>query len=61
MQSKRRQASPRVLAAGAILLVLILVAAIVGFTFGRGTLERVTLSSPSDAHSVGVAVGRALH
>jgi protein-disulfide isomerase len=35
-QSKRRQASPRVLAAGAILLVLILVAAIVGFTFGRG-------------------------
>src|SRR5207247_107745 len=31
-----RQASPRVLAAGAGLLVLILVAAILGFAFGRG-------------------------
>jgi protein-disulfide isomerase len=35
-KGERRQASPRVLAAGAVVLVLIIAAVVLGFTFGRG-------------------------
>jgi protein-disulfide isomerase len=44
-KGQRRRASPRVLAAGTALLVLILVAAILGFSFGRGGSSRPTTLS----------------
>jgi protein-disulfide isomerase len=48
-----RQASPRVLAAGAGLLVLILVAAILGFTFSRGgSSSTSTLSGRADVQTL---------
>src|SRR5438094_854798 len=52
-KGQRRHASPRVLATGAALLVLILVAAILGFSFGRGgSSAPTTLSGAADVQTL---------